>query len=197
MNRNNTMMPLIFDPAFPITALVYTDSDAADRALRDIAIAFIEEGYRLAGLVQINTPRPGRSRCDMMLEELGSGDHLAISQDRGPEARGCALDIGQLLSAMERVRKALAAAPDLVILNKFGKAEAEGGGFRPLIVEAIESGLPLLIGVPWRNIESWRLFSDPYARELTVESLTRTGGWLTKQNGLGMPYPGGIQATQV
>lgn len=165
------MKPLIFNSDFPITALVYTDSVAADRALRDIAVALLEDGYRLAGLVQINTPRPGRSRCDMLLEELASGDHLGISQDRGPEARGCALDIGQLLTAMEKVRAALASEPDLVILNKFGKTEAEGGGFRPLIAEAISSGLPLLIGVPWRNIESWRLFAGPLSREIGLESL--------------------------
>jgi nucleoside-triphosphatase THEP1 len=169
------MKPLMFNPDFPIIALVYTDSAAADRALRDIAVELLEEGFRLAGLVQINTPRPGRSRCDMRLEELASGEHLGISQDRGPEARGCALDVGQLLTAMQKVRTALAGKPDLVILNKFGKTEAEGGGFRPLIAEAIESGLPLLIGVPWRNIESWRLFAGPLSGEITLDSLEGAG----------------------
>lgn len=167
------MTALNFNPEIPITALVYTDSVAADRALRDIAIELMEEGHRLAGLVQINTPRPGRSRCDMLLEELASGEHLGISQDRGPEARGCALDLAQLTAAMQKVRISLNAKPDLVILNKFGKTEAEGGGFRPLIANAIEAGLPMLIGVPWRNIESWRLFAGPLAREVQLETLDK------------------------
>lgn len=167
------MTALNFNPEIPITALVYTDSVAADRALRDIAIELMEEGHRLAGLVQINTPRPGRSRCDMLLEELASGEHLGISQDRGPEARGCALDLAQLTAAMQKVRMSLDAKPDLVILNKFGKTEAEGGGFRPLIADAIEAGLPMLIGVPWRNIESWRLFAGPLAREFQLETLDK------------------------
>lgn len=171
------MKPLIFNPDFPITALIYSDSVAADCALRRVAVELLEGGYRLAGLVQINTPRPGRSRCDMLLEELASGEHLGISQDRGPEARGCALDIGQLLEAMQKVRTALAAKPDLVILNKFGKTEAEGGGFRPLIAEAIELGLPLLIGVPWRNIESWRIFAGPLSREITLDAWKRSVPW--------------------
>lgn len=165
-------MPLIFKAGVPITALVYTDSAAADCALRDIAIRLMEQGYRLAGLVQINTPRPGRSRCDMLLEELSSGEHLGISQDRGPQARGCTLDLGQLLTAMETVRAALASKPDLVILNKFGKAEAEGRGLRPLIAETIEAGLPLLIGVPWRNIESWRLFAGPFSHEVLPDAIS-------------------------
>ena len=92
-----------------ITALIYTDSDAADRALRDVAMTLIERGSRLAGLVQRNTARPGRSRCDMVLEELASGELIGISQDRGPLARGCALDVGQLLGAMQIVRAALVA----------------------------------------------------------------------------------------
>lgn len=164
------MKPLTFDPVHPITALVYSDSAAADRALREIAVELLENGHRLAGLVQINTPRPGHSRCDMLLEDLAGGEQLRFSQDRGPEARGCALDIGQLLEAMQKVRAALADKPELVILSKFGKTEAEGGGFRPLIAEAIELGLPLLIGVPWRNIESWRIFAGPLAREITLDA---------------------------
>ena len=152
-----------------ITALVYTDSAAADAALRDLALDLMGRGLRLAGLVQLNQARPGRSRCDMVLEELASGKHVPISQDRGPLARGCALDIGQLLTAMQLVRAQLEDEPDLVILNKFGKTEAEGGGFRDLIAEAIEAGIPVLIAVPWRNIESWRIFTGGASREIAVE----------------------------
>lgn len=151
-----------------ITALIYTDSDAADRLLRNTALALMEAGHGLAGLVQHNQPRPGRSRCDMVLEELASGDLVPISQDRGPHARGCALDVHQLIDGMQRVRHALAMRPDLVILNKFGKTESEGGGFRPLIAEVIEAGLPLLIAVPWRNVESWRLFAGDLSCDIAM-----------------------------
>jgi hypothetical protein len=155
------------DPS--ITALVYSDSSAADEALRDVAIEMTGRGLRLAGLVQLNRPRPGRSRCDMVLEEIASGECVPISQDRGPHARGCALDIGQLLTAMQLVRAQLASRPDLLVLNKFGKTEAEGGGFRELIAEAVEEGIDVLIAVPWRNIESWRLFTGGGAREIVLD----------------------------
>lgn len=151
-----------------IAALVYTDSSAADEALRDLAIELTGRGVRLAGLVQLNRARPGRSRCDMVLEEIASGELVPISQDRGPLARGCALDIGQLLAAMQLVRAQIEQQPDLLILNKFGKTEAEGGGFRELIAEAMEAGIPVVIAVPWRNIESWRLFTGGAAREIVI-----------------------------
>lgn len=152
-----------------IIALLYTDSDAGDAALREIALRLMERGARLAGLVQHNRPRPGRSRCDMILEDLTSGDLVGIAQDRGPHARGCALDLGQLATAIQTVRAGLALGPDLVILNKFGKTEAEGGGLRPVIAEAVEAGVPLVIAVPWRNIEGWRAFVGDLAREVDLD----------------------------
>jgi nucleoside-triphosphatase THEP1 len=151
-----------------ITALIYTDSAAADLLLRQTAIVLMERGHTLAGLVQHNQPRPGRSRCDMILEELASGDLVPISQDRGPHARGCVLDVGQLLDAMEKARAAITAHPDAVILNKFGKIESEGGGFRSVIAEVVEARLPLLIAVPWRNIDSWRLFAGELSRDVVM-----------------------------
>lgn len=152
-----------------ITALIYTDSDAADHLLRQLALKMLERGQRLAGLVQHNQPRQGRSRCDMILEDIGGGTLVPISQDRGPHARGCALDIGQLLQAMQLVQASMLTSPDFVILNKFGKTESEGGGFRPLIAEAIALGLPLVIAVPWRNIDSWRLFAGDLGEEIILE----------------------------
>ena len=152
-----------------MTALIYTDSDAADRLLRMLALHLMEQGYRLAGLVQHNQPRPGRSRCDMVLEDVSGGKLVPISQDRGPHAHGCALDIGQLLQATHLVQAALPSNPDLVILNKFGKTESEGHGFRPLIADVIDAGLPLLIAVPWRNIESWRMFAGDFGEEIILD----------------------------
>jgi hypothetical protein len=152
-----------------MTALVYTDSDAADRLLRALALLLMERGYSLAGLVQHNQPRPGRSRCDMVLEDISGGALVPISQDRGPHARGCALDVGQLLQATQLVQASLPTQPQLVILNKFGKTESEGGGFRALIAEVVATGLPLVIAVPWRNIDSWRLFAGDIGEEIVLD----------------------------
>ncbi len=142
--------------------------------LTQLAMVLLEQDVSLAGLVQHNAPRPGRSRCDMVLEDLGSGRHVAISQDRGPEARGCMLDVSQLLTASLMVEDSLSQEPELVILNKFGKSESEGGGFRPLISTVIGSGIPLVIAVPWRNIESWRAFAGGMGQEIALEGEAET-----------------------
>lgn len=163
-------------PAAPITALIYSDGPAADAALRALAREWQAQGLTLAGLVQHNVPRASRRRCDMLLEDLSTGARFALSQDRGAEARGCTLDVGQLMAAFLAVRKGLALRPDRVILNKFGKMESEGRGLRALIAEALESGIPLVIAVPWRNIESWRAFSGGLGVEVVLEETQASVG---------------------
>lgn len=152
--------------ASPITALIYADSALADQMLRRVVRQFEAAGRRLAGVVQRDTPREGRTGCDMTLEELSTGVGIEISQDRGPHARGCRLDLGEMARAIHLASTALHRAPDLLILNKFGKTEVEGGGFRALIAEAIDRGVPVLIAVPYRNIDPWRAFAGDLAREI-------------------------------
>jgi len=158
-------------PAAPITALTYASASRVDGILADICGHLASEGFALAGLVQKAKPRPGRSRCDMILEDLGSGEQIEISQDRGPLARGCMLAMPQLMHALELATRSLDDACDLLVINKFGKTEAEGGGFRPLIVEAMNRGVPVLIAVPACNLESWRHFAQGLAFEVSVENL--------------------------
>ena len=63
------------------------------------------------------------------------------------------------------------------MLNKFGKVEADGGGLVDPIAAAIDLGIPVIIGVPVRNLAAWRTF----AGELAVEFAGDFGaiaGWL-------------------
>lgn len=154
-----------------LTALVYTDGAAADRALRGTIRRLEALGCRLTGVVQRDEARAGGAGCDMVLEELWSGETIAISQDRGPHARGCRLDMGELLRAMQLVAAALEQSPGVLVLNKFGKTEAEGGGCRDLIVQAVGASVPVLIAVPCRNFDPWRAFAGNLAREITLEEL--------------------------
>lgn len=158
-------------PVSPIIAITYSEGRDVDPVMVRTAARLADLGYRLAGFIQTNTPRPARRRCDMILEELTSGERIGISQDRGPMARGCMLDVGELLRGMALARAALETGPDLLLINKFGKTEGEGGGFRPLLAEALVRDVPVLVAVPWRNIDSWRLFAGEFSTEITLEDV--------------------------
>lgn len=171
-------------PRTPIIAIVYGDGARIAPILDRVAIHLVAEGCRLAGLVQRDINRVGRSRCDMILEDLATGETVAISQDRGEGARGCRLDVEALLNAVVRTRSALATEPDLVIVNKFGKTECEGGGCRSLIVEAIEHNVPVLVAVPRGNLESWHRFAGDLATEYSLDDMPIEGARLCHHLGL-------------
>ena len=145
------------------------EKGAADRLLAALAPRLAAEGVRVAGAVQVNTERPGRRHPDMDLRVLTGGDAVRISQDLGPFARGCRLDPDGLERAVALVAGALADA-DLLIVNKFGKQEAEGRGFQPMIAEALIAGLPVLIAVAPSNRAAFAAFADGMGEELPGEA---------------------------
>jgi nucleoside-triphosphatase THEP1 len=144
-----------------------TERGQTDRLLWQFADSLRARGVRLAGVVQTNSDRAGSHHCDMDVRVLPDGPLIRINQVLGDVARGCRLNPAALEEAVGLVEISLDPAPDLLIINKFGKHEAEGRGFRPLIAEALAKGIPVLAGVNTLNREAFDAFSDGYAAELT------------------------------
>lgn len=113
-----------------LLAIVYDDGFAADRMLAEIGYALRDQGVAVKGLVQRNSFRRDRVKCDMELEELGSAAVFQLSKDRGKHAGGCRLDREAIASAAALIGSALNESCDVLILNKFGRSEAEGSGLR-------------------------------------------------------------------
>ena len=131
-----------------------------DPLLHRVALAAIAQGHRVAGIVQINSDRPGCARCDMDAVVLPDGPVIRISQSLGREARGCRLD----------AEGCLAQGVDLLIVNKFGKQEASGRGFRPVIAAALETGADVLVGVNPLNLNALQMFTGGTADALKADA---------------------------
>lgn len=129
-----------------------------DLLLAGVADALLAEGVRLCGTVQFNTACEGDGPCDMDVRVLPEGPVIRISQSLGPEARGCRLDPGALETAIAACEAGLDTA-DLLIVNKFGKQEALGRGFRTLIAEAMSRDIPVLVGLNGLNREAFDTFT--------------------------------------
>lgn len=153
-----------------ILAVVYTDGLAADKFLAGLGYALRAAGLSVAGLVQLNTFERDPGKCDMAVEELFSGTMLQLSEDRGKESSGCRLDRGILTQAAGLLLTALKNKPDILVLNKFGKVEAEGEGLRDALAKAVELEVPIVVGVPFRNLDQWRIFAGDMAEECSVDS---------------------------
>lgn len=152
--------------------LAYTTAPGkgdTDELLYRLAETLIGKGLRPAGTVQINTDCPGAGPCDMDVKVLPAGPVIRISQSLGPAARGCRLDPEALEGAVRAVEDALADA-DCLIVNKFGKHEAEGRGFREVIAAALASGIPVLVGLNPLNQAAFEEFSGGLAEEVPPDA---------------------------
>lgn len=152
-----------------LAGVLYDSPYAADGLIADVAGRFARRGWRLAGMVQANETYDPLCPCDMRLIDLATGADLRISQRLGQHARGCRLDPGALAQAVALTEAALPGA-DMLIVNKFGKAEAAGGGFRPAIAEAMMRGIPVLAGVSQTNLAAFNAFSDGLSVLLDADS---------------------------
>lgn len=140
-----------------------------DLLLADVVDRLEAHGVALAGTVQTNIERSDRPRCDMDLRLLPDGPVVRISVDRGAQARGCRLDAGALEQSVLWVAGALEKA-ELLVVNKFGKQEAEGKGLAGSIAHALECGLPVLVGVNGLNLPAFLEFADGMAQELEPDA---------------------------
>ena len=137
-----------------------------DLVLAGLAADLTDRGLACCGTVQINTARADAGPCDMDVRLLPDGPVLRISQDLGPSSRGCRLDPAALETAVGWVAARLSADADLLIVNKFGKHEAEGKGFRDVIAEALALGVPVLVGLNRVNRDAFLDFAQGMAVEV-------------------------------
>lgn len=137
-----------------------------DLLLAKVASDLAGRGLRCCGTVQINTECADAGPCDMDVRVLPDGPVLRISQNLGRGARGCRLDPAALETAAGLTAARLASGADILIVNKFGKHEAEGRGFRDPIARAIETGVPVLVGLNALNHPAFEAFTAGMATRL-------------------------------
>ncbi|MBL4627373.1 MAG: DUF2478 domain-containing protein [Roseicyclus sp.] len=151
-----------------------------DLLLLGLAKSLADQGIRTCGTVQINTERAGDDPCDMDVKVLPDGPILRISQSLGRASKGCRLDAQALEAAVGHVESRLAMGVDCLIVNKFGKHEAEGRGFRSAIAEALCLDIPVIVGLNELNRPAFLKFCDGCATRLAPDEDTLTD-WLHSQ----------------
>lgn len=146
-----------------------------DRLLADFAETLGARGVRTCGIVQINTDCGSGHRCDMDVQVLPDGPRIRISQFLGKESKGCRLDPSSLETSVAEVGRRMEEDFDIFILNKFGKQESEGRGFRHLIGDALARGASVLVGTNPLNAEKFEDFTDGAAASIApdLEALMR------------------------
>ena len=139
------------------------EQGTGDELIEAAARHFDAKQVRLAGAVQINSASKTSKRSKMILSILGTGQEVGISQNLGPHATGCALDAEGLENAAHIILKSLDEPRDLLILNKLGKQERDGQGFRDALVKALDLDVPVLLGVNPNLDTAFQNFAGDFA----------------------------------
>ncbi|WP_235940307.1 DUF2478 domain-containing protein [Bradyrhizobium hipponense] len=153
-----------------LTALVYPQNNYPASAFEALVASCRGRGLALAGVLQHVVDAAPERRCDVVLEDLTSGYRTPIFEDRGAGASGCRLDEAALAHVAAQIERSLDCSPDVLVLNKFGKAECDGDGLIELIANAMDRNIAVVIGVPQSNLPAWRSFAGELGAELSADS---------------------------
>jgi Protein of unknown function (DUF2478) len=149
-----------FDAQCDFASVVYGRDDDPDRLFIDFTDDLYGSGFRPAGVIQ--SGRSCRTKDpELRIVILPGGETVRLVADpQEVDAGGCRLDDQPLSTLAERLTAAIGDGPDLVVINRFGRAEAEGRGLIKPIAHALKADIPVLIAVPERRFSDWIRFSD-------------------------------------
>jgi hypothetical protein len=146
-------------------------------------VASLGAGVRLAGVIE-EPEAPTEGPCHAGdLKSLADGRFYRMMQEASPEADGCRLDTDGVAAAGADVRGHIAGGCDLVVLNKFGKVEVEGGGLAPAFAAALEGGRPLLTSVAPRFTDAFDRLAGPRYVLLPAEAAAIEDWWRGVRDG--------------
>jgi len=152
-----------------LAAVVYQAGFQIDDFLTHAASLLRADHVRLGGVLQENARAAAGACPAMTLIDLTSQSRFRISQDLGSQAQGCRLDargLTEVGALLDQTLDQLNNNVELLVLNRFGKAEAEGGGLRSAFARAIEAGIPIVTAVRSPYTEAWSEFHGRLAIDL-------------------------------
>jgi hypothetical protein len=152
-----------------LAGIVYDAGFKIDDLLTRIADRLHGDRINMAGVLQENGGDAAGVCSAMTLVNLASRGRFRISQDLGSQAEGCRLDPQGLAEIGALLDRPLSKDVELLMLNRFGKAEAEGGGLRSAFVRAMEAGVPMLTAVRPPYIEAWSKFHGRLAVDVPAD----------------------------
>lgn len=152
-----------------LAAIHYQTGFRIDDFLARLGALLRADNIVVGGSIQVNAPDAVNACSAMTLVDLSSGTAIEISQQLGSLAQGCRLDTSRLAEFGALLERPSATDVDLLILNKFGRAESEGRGLRHNLERAIESGTAVLTAVRPPYDEAWHRFHGGLATELAPD----------------------------
>ncbi len=132
---------------------------------------------KIVGALAEDHGLPDRACTAGYLCSLADGSRYSMFEDLGSGSQACHLAGNGAVSAAAAVARDIAAGCDRVILSKFGKLEAAGGGLRDAFAAAIDAGVPLLTTVGLKQAEPWQEFAAPLFTPVAADAGAIEAWW--------------------
>ncbi|MFM9847502.1 MAG: DUF2478 domain-containing protein [Hyphomicrobiaceae bacterium] len=128
----------------PLAAIAYQRGFDVDGLLLASCAELQSRGLRVGGVIQSSSSDPAHCASQIHVVDLRSGEAFNIWEDRGSCSRGCRLDERGLIDAEPSIMRSLADGVDLIVINRFGRAESLGRGLLGCFMAAVESGVSIV-----------------------------------------------------
>lgn len=157
-----------------LAAIVFDKADDPDAPLRALIAQLAAQGVKVAGLVQERADADGE---DVRVRDLDTGATLPIMQNLGVDSEGCRVDPAAIAEVSQMLGVARAGRPDLLIVNRFGRLESEGGGLIAEIGAAVANGEAVIVSVPLRYLDAWSAFAGGLDVQLPPDRAALARWW--------------------
>jgi hypothetical protein len=161
-----------FDAECDLAALVYGKPDEPDRLLREFVQDLITRGYRVVGLIQTRLADGSTA-----VTVLPTGETIPLAPRRRNVSPSSQPDPCDLATPAARIDALIPTGADLVIINRFGKLEAEGTGLVDEIACALSFDIPVLVAVPEFRFAEWLSYCKGMGVKLPCRSGSLQGWW--------------------
>lgn len=152
-----------------MAAIHYQRGLDVDDLLLRACDALRRNGVRIGGVIQQSSGDRGQCATSVHVVDLRSGEAFDIWEARGTCARGCRLDERGLIDVEATILAAIENGIDLLVINRFGRAESLGRGLLGCFTAALEGGIRVLTAVRAPYLDSWAAFHGGLAQDLPAE----------------------------
>lgn len=158
-----------------IGAIAGSDGEAIQALMLGFARS-LAPGARVIGVVEVGDD----------LLDLASGVRYRLFEPLGAGADACSLDPAGPAQACGTLLPLIEQGCDLVVLNKFGKLEAESNsGLTDAFAMAVSQNIPVLTAISSRFAAHWQAFAGPLAETLAPQREAIEAWWGNLDNAPG------------
>ena len=162
-------------------AVELSSGEDANPLFAAVAAELQSLGYYPCGYLQTELTKGDGANRDIFLTSLHDRDAITLSRDLAQDDGNCVTDSGVLSEVAAKLDALLEGriaahsttqstiVPEILIVNRFGRCEAEGAGLRSVIEKACMGDIPVLIAVRPKYLDKWREFCGEYGQPLAAD----------------------------